>query len=250
MRVITSRLGARCYPRDMVEPIEVWRAADVPYEAGLRWQIHAHDRALSARARGEREESLALIEHRSVVTLGRRGDVGSLLVSREELFRRGIDLVQADRGGDVTYHGPGQLVVYPILDLRSRRLRIGDYVRGLEAALIDTAGAYGVAARRVEGRPGVWIDEATKLASIGVRVSAGVSRHGLALNVATDLGDFETIVPCGLAGTSMTSLARELAGAGPSVEAVAELLAGLLAERFDFALPPGTARARDAEVAA
>lgn len=218
------------------QPIELWRAADVAYEDGWRWQRRAVERAVNARAADTRRESLALIEHRPVVTLGRRGDVGSLLATPEELSSRGIELVRADRGGDVTYHGPGQLVAYPILDLRARGLRVGDYVRALEAAIIATAAMFGVAARRVEGRPGVWVDEATKLASIGVRVSAGISRHGLALNVATSLEDFATIVPCGLEGTAMTSLARELTSP-PTVEETADVLASALAERIGVSLP-------------
>jgi lipoyl(octanoyl) transferase len=228
-----------------VEPIAVWRAADVTYGAGLRWQEHAHAKALAARAANARAESLALIEHRPVVTLGRRGDVGSLRVSPEELAMRGVDLAHADRGGDVTYHGPGQLVVYPILDLRARGMRVGDYVRTLEAAIIATAGAFGVTARRIEGRPGVWVDDATKLASIGVRVTSGVSRHGLALNVTTRLDDFDTIVPCGLEGTSMTSLSEEIArgrGDTPTVDETAEVLASALAERFGVALPSAMRR--------
>jgi lipoyl(octanoyl) transferase len=231
---------------DVFEPIEVWRATDVAYGQGLGWQERAHARALSARAAGARAESLALIEHRAVVTLGRRGDVGSLLASPDELAARGIDLVRADRGGDVTYHGPGQLVAYPILDLRSRGMRVGDYVRTLEAAIIATAVAFGVAARRVEGRPGVWVDEATKLASIGVRVTSGVSRHGLALNVTTKLEDFDTIVPCGLDGTSMTSLAAQRAVVGhdaPTVEEAADVLTAALADRIGFALPSTVAPA-------
>ncbi len=221
----------------MDEPIEVWRAADVSYAAGLRWQARAHERARAARAAGRRAESLALIEHRPVVTLGRRGDVGSLVATPAQLAERGIDLVRADRGGDATYHGPGQLVAYPILDLRTRELRVGDYVRALEGALIDAAATFGVHARRSEGRPGVWIDGATKLASIGVRVTSGVSRHGLALNVTTDLEDFDTIVPCGLDGTSMTSLARELGEAAPTMAEVANALASALAARLGFELP-------------
>jgi lipoyl(octanoyl) transferase len=110
-------------------------------------------------------------------------------------------------------------------------------VRALEAAIIETVASYGVDARRVEGRPGVWVDERTKLGSIGVRISGGVSRHGLALNVSTDLDQFDTIVPCGLAGTTMTSLARELGEGAPSVEAVADRLAVALANRLDLVLP-------------
>lgn len=239
---VTGGGSLRCYPRHMEttdEPIALWRAADVAYEDGWRWQRRAVERALDGRGSGRRRESLALIEHRPVVTLGRRGDVGSLLATPEELSARRIALVRADRGGDITYHGPGQLVAYPILDLRARGLRVGDYIRALEAAIIATAATFGVAARRVEGRPGVWVDEATKLASIGVRVSSGISRHGLALNVATNLEDFETIVPCGLAGTAMTSLVRELT-APPSVAETADVLASALAERIGFALPAKT----------
>ncbi len=225
----------------MGESLRVWRAADVGYADGLRWQQRAHALAVAAREDGRRSESLALIEHRAVVTLGRRAESAHLLATERELAQRGVDLVRADRGGDVTFHGPGQLVAYPILDLRTRGLRAGDYVRGLEAAIIETVASYGVDARRVEGRPGVWIDERTKLGSIGVRISGGVSRHGLALNVSTDLDQFDTIVPCGLAGTAMTSLARELGEGAPSIEAVADRLAVALAGRLDLVLPESQA---------
>ncbi|TCK71544.1 lipoyl(octanoyl) transferase LipB [Acidipila rosea] len=173
--------------------------------------------------------TLLLLEHPPVLTLGRNSDRANILASDELLARRGVELHEINRGGDVTYHGPGQLVGYPILDLRSFSPRLGpvDYVRMLEEALIRACGDYGILTQRIAGRTGVWtiaggsIRE-KKIAAIGVHISRGITSHGFALNVTTDLRDFELIVPCGIADREVTSVEREVDPAElPTMEAVA-----------------------------
>jgi len=154
-------------------------------------------------------DQLLLLEHPPVVTLGVRGDGGRrhLLTGDEQLAAMGIELHQTGRGGDVTYHGPGQLVGYPILDLKPDRCDVHRYVRDLEETLIRTVADWGIAARRVPGLTGVWVGN-EKLAAIGVRISRWVTSHGFALNVSTDLHHFDLIVPCGIADRGVTSLER------------------------------------------
>jgi len=152
-------------------------------------------------------DTVLLVEHPDVYTLGRRAHHDHVLLDRAELERRGIEVVEVDRGGDVTWHGPGQLVVYPILRLAGTRAVV-DHVRALEAVVLDVLAALGVVGERIAGRSGVWVDGA-KVAAVGVRVDAGgVTSHGLALNVDPDLGAFEGIVPCGIRDAGVTSLAR------------------------------------------
>jgi lipoate-protein ligase B len=155
------------------------------------------------------DEALLLMELRPVYSLGRSARPEDLLLSPAELARRGAAIVETDRGGGVTFHGPGQLVCYPILDLRRRGLGPVDYVRSLEETLIAALAACGIASGRVAGRPGVWAGGA-KVASIGVRVRGGVTTHGFSLNVENDLHWFDAIVPCGLIGARVTSVARLL----------------------------------------
>lgn len=169
------------------------------YEDALRWQA---DRAARV-AEGSLPEIVALIEHPAVYTQGRRGGREHVLDTLP------APIVDTDRGGDVTFHGPGQVVVWPILRLRERGIGIAQYVRGLEAVAIGTARRFGIEAVRVKGRPGVWIGN-RKLASIGVRVQSGVSRHGLALNCDIDLSWFSHIRACGIEGAVATSLSAEL----------------------------------------
>ena len=162
------------------------------------------------RAQGEIPDVLLLLEHPHVYTIGRRGSRSDVLTSPEELERLGIAVYEVDRGGEVTYHGPGQLVGYPILGLRS--LGPLRYVRALESALIDALREYGLAAYAVPGRTGVWVGtegEERKIAAIGLRVSRGVASHGFALNVSTDLRYFDGIVPCGVDDRQATSMERE-----------------------------------------
>ena len=160
--------------------------------------------------------TLLLLEHPPVLTLGRNSDRGNILADRRLLEQRGVSVHEINRGGDVTYHGPGQLVGYPILDLRSFSPRLGvvDYVRALEEVLIRVCGEYAVPAQRVAGRTGVWTFASgsiaeKKLAAIGMHVSRGITSHGFALNVTTDLRDFELIVPCGIADRAVANLADE-----------------------------------------
>lgn len=172
----------------------------------------ALQRALAERRKaGLVDDTLLCVEHPPVVTLGRDGSTASLLLTPEGYAARGVELVESDRGGDATYHGPGQAVVYAVLDLRPDCKDIRKYVRRLEQAMIDTCADYGLAAMRFDGEPGVWLpDPWRKIGAIGARVSRWVTHHGLALNANTDLSHFELIVPCGIADKGVTSLAREL----------------------------------------
>src|SRR5215467_14641883 len=149
----------------------------------------------SDRKQGLVPDHLLLLEHSHVITLGRNGHMENVLAGPEILTRAGIDFYPADRGGDVTYHGPGQLVGYPILDLREWKRDVHAYVRGLEQCIIDTLADYGIAAGRIPKLTGVWVDD-RKIAAIGVHLSRWVTSHGFALNVSTDLRYFQYIVPC------------------------------------------------------
>ena len=193
--------------RRAVRPARVlearWAGA-LPYAAAERLQSSL----VRARRSGTIPDQLLLLEHPHVITLGSASDRSHVLVDAAERGELGLDLVECGRGGDVTYHGPGQLVGYPILDLKPDRKDIHRYLRDLEEVLIRVARAYGIAGRRVPGATGVWTDEG-KLGAIGVRVSSGwITSHGFAFNVTTDLSYFDRIVPCGLAAASVTSLER------------------------------------------
>lgn len=199
-------------------PIEVRRLGLVEYSEALALQ-----RALvEARRAGEVPDVLLLLQHPPVVTLGVRGDGGraNILAAPGELARRGIAVYEAGRGGDVTYHGPGQLVAYPILDLRPDRCDVHRYVRDLEEVMIRTCADFGVTAGRVRGLTGVWVG-GEKIGAIGVRVSRWITSHGFAFNVATDLDHFGLIVPCGLSGRGVTSLER-LTGRRTALPAVVD----------------------------
>jgi lipoyl(octanoyl) transferase len=154
---------------------------------------------------------LLFVEHPHVLTLGVRGDGGRahILAAPDALASRGVEVYETGRGGDITYHGPGQIVGYPILDLKPDRCDVHRYVRDLEDVLIRTATDYGIDAGRVEGLTGVWVGR-DKLAAIGVRIARWITSHGFALNVTTDLEYFNLIVPCGIAGRGVTSLSRLL----------------------------------------
>lgn len=170
----------------------------------------ALQRALVAERQGKHiEDVLLLVEHPAVLTLGVRGDGGRshILAGDAELSARGIDVFEAGRGGDVTYHGPGQIVGYPIIDLNPDRRDVHRYVRDIEEVLIRVAADFGIVAGRVEGLTGVWVGN-EKLAAIGVRIQRWVTSHGFALNVSTNLDDFNLIVPCGISDRGVTSFAR------------------------------------------
>ena len=217
----------------------------LPY--GEAWALQ---RALVAARQADRiEDTLLLVEHPPVITIGRAGRPANILVSRSLLAARGIDVYETERGGDVTYHGPGQLVGYPILNLRALDEDVVRYVRLLEAALIDTLGTYGIIAQRLRGYPGVWVGEA-KIAAIGVAVKRKVTMHGFALNVAPHLDHFALINPCGL-GKPVSSMAR-LLGRPVSVEEVAPAVVRALgaALAMEFApIPVESIRSRLGEAA-
>jgi lipoyl(octanoyl) transferase len=191
--------------------IDVQKLGRVDYAAGLDLQARYVDARRAARI----GDTLLLLEHPPVITLGVKARDGSphILASVEQLHAAGVAVQAAGRGGDVTYHGPGQLVGYPIFDLRPDRCDVHRYVRDVEEALILASRELGVAAGRVSGLTGVWvgtIGQEEKLAAIGVRISRWITSHGFALNVATDLGHFDLIVPCGIADRGVTSLERVL----------------------------------------
>jgi lipoyl(octanoyl) transferase len=164
---------------------------------------------VAARTAGSAPDALFLLEHPPVLTLGRRADRADVLAAPELLAARGIEVHETGRGGEVTYHGPGQLVGYPVLDLRPERADVRRYVRDLEEVMIRAAAAFGVVAGRVDALNGAWVDGRRKIGAVGVRLSRWVTSHGFALNVSTQLDAFELIVPCGIRDRGVTSLTRE-----------------------------------------
>jgi lipoyl(octanoyl) transferase len=182
------------------------------------------------------EERLLLLEHPPVITLGRNARPGDVLCDEEGLMARGVSVASTNRGGQVTYHGPGQLVGYPILDLSPDRRDVARYLRDLEEVLIRTLARLGVDAARIEGLTGVWAGE-EKIASIGVHLSRWITTHGFALNVNTDLTHFSLIVPCGLSARRVTSLER-LLGHSVSLQDVAALLVPEFAAVFGRQMVP------------
>jgi lipoyl(octanoyl) transferase len=183
------------------------------------------------------EEQLLLVEHPPVVTLGRRPEIiRNLIATAQQLAGRGVELVESDRGGDVTFHGPGQLVVYPIVRLIDHKLSVGGYVHRLEDAVITATNRLGIATHRDACAVGVWLNRpgqlAAKIAAIGVRVRKGATLHGLALNVSTDLSYFDLIVPCGLKNRTVTSVEKELGGP-VEMERVKSLVVEAIADAID-----------------
>jgi lipoyl(octanoyl) transferase len=203
-------------------PIRASWLGRVPYREA--WDLQR--RLVAARADESIGDRLLPLAHPAVLTLGRQADEAHILASPEVLATRGIEVLRVERGGEVTYHGPGQLVAYPILGLSRRGLLVRPLVRALEAAMIATCAASGVQAARREGHPGCWCDPdgaaPRKIGALGLRVERGVSYHGIALNIAPDLADFELIDACGVPGTVSTSIARELGrpDEAPSTDAV------------------------------
>jgi lipoyl(octanoyl) transferase len=178
----------------------------VPYQEALAVQ----EELVQARRDGEIPDQLLLLEHPHVITLGSSSQEKNLLLSPEEREAKGIELFEVGRGGDVTYHGPGQLVGYPILDLKPDRKDLHRYLRDLEEVLIVLLSHFGIVSGREEGLTGVWVPQG-KLAAIGVRISSGwITSHGFALNVDPDLDFFSSIIPCGIQDRSVTSMARIL----------------------------------------
>ncbi len=206
----------------MVEIIDLGRAA---YEPVWRFQHEL------VRLRKQREigDVLVLVEHEPVITLGRAGHESNIVASPDRLRELGVEVRRVERGGDVTYHGPGQLVGYPILDLRDHRQDVGWYVRSLEEVLIRTLGDFGIEAQREPENVGVWVD-GKKIAAIGARIEEWVTYHGFALNVDPDLSHFDLIVPCGIPDRRVTSMAQALPSSPPIWEVgdrVAECLSAV-----------------------
>ncbi|MFH1279797.1 MAG: lipoyl(octanoyl) transferase LipB [Candidatus Eisenbacteria bacterium] len=208
-------------------PLAVRRLGVVPYREAWDMQRELVER----RKRGEIEDHLVLLEHESVYTLGRRGDLGHVTMPGERRAALGIDVIHTDRGGDVTWHGPGQLVGYPIVSLAPDRKDVVRYVRDLEEAIIRGAADFGIRAGRIPGLTGVWAGD-EKFAAIGVRISRWVTSHGFALNVRNSLEPYGGIVPCGITGKGVTTLSR-LAGREISVREAADRFVVRFAEVFD-----------------
>jgi lipoyl(octanoyl) transferase len=191
----------------------------VPYDDGLRMQERAVERLRS----GEAPEQLLLLEHPHVFTLGRGADVSNILADQEQLQTNSVEVHETGRGGDVTYHGPGQLVGYPIINLKPDRCDVHRYVRDIEEVLIGTIAEFGVTGIRIAGLTGVWVGN-EKIAAIGVRIARWITSHGFALNVNTDLEYFKMIVPCGITDKGVTSLSR-LVGRSIDLRDVAQAIA-------------------------
>ncbi len=187
---------------------EVWivRTGLVPYEDARR----AQKRIEASRLAGDVPDVLLLLEHPPVYTKGRRSAAGELPMGEDWYRMQGIEVRETDRGGRVTYHGPGQLVGYPIVDLRAMGDDVHLYVRRMERVVISSLGEHGVEAEAIDGLTGIWTRERRKIGSIGVHVHRGITTHGFAVNVSNDLQPFEWIVPCGIEGCQVTSLTREL----------------------------------------
>jgi lipoyl(octanoyl) transferase len=214
-------------------PLAIVRlGSNVDYDEALQLQ----ERVRQERKSDLRPDTLLLLEHAPVITLGRGSKPEHVLATRAELERRGIGLHEIGRGGDVTYHGPGQLVGYPILDLKPDRCDVRRYVTDLEEVMIRAAREHGVTATRIEGVRGVFVGN-DKLGAVGVRISQWITLHGFALNVSTDLDGFRLIVPCGLHDHGVTSLNRET-GQAVEVSDVTELTVRLFCDVFDRRAEP------------
>lgn len=201
---------------------QVIQADLLPYAEAWAWQR----RLAAERSAGRGPDTLLLLEHPPTITLGSKADPANVLADNAELARRGVVCVPTDRGGDVTYHAPGQLVGYPILKLGPLGIGVVDYVRRLEELIIRLLARYAIVGERVSGLSGVWVNGGNaKIAAVGVKVSAaGVTTHGFALNRAPDMAGFGLIVPCGIADRGVTSMERLLGWAAPRAELSAQLI--------------------------
>jgi lipoyl(octanoyl) transferase len=215
-----------------VDEVLIARPGLVPYEEA--WALQR--RIEAARQADEIPDVLLLLEHPPVYTKGKRTDPAELGMGEDWYRMQGIEICETDRGGRVTYHGPGQLVGYPIISLKPYGDNVHDYVRKLERLMIDSLAARGIEAEVIDGLTGVWVGgrppEGRKIGSIGVHVSRGVTTHGFAVNVNNDLQPFEWVVPCGIDGVRMTSLCREL-GAEEDMNAYMESVTRLFGEIFE-----------------
>lgn len=230
--MLTASVSISRSPESGVRSPELGQAiwlGRMSWEAALERQRAIH----AARVDGRCGDTLLLVEHPATYTTGSSFKREHLVATPEQLDREGAVLVQADRGGSITYHGPGQLVGYPILDLKQRGRDVHVYLRDLEDVLLEVLAAYGIHGRREEGKTGVFAG-AGKIASIGVRVSKWVTMHGFALNVSTDVKAFERIVPCGLEGCVATSI-HGLSSARPSLDDVRAKVIEAFADVFGIA---------------
>jgi lipoate-protein ligase B len=221
-----------------VKTVDVKWLAACSYDHGYTVQVAKVDEVVAARDRGGDQGTIHLLEHApAVITISRRPQAAShLLASPDRLAADGIEVRETDRGGDITYHGPGQLVAYPNLDLNIFNLGLHDYMRLLEESVIRACAGWGIAAERDPDATGVWVG-GSKICAMGVRVRKWVSMHGLAINVSTNLRHFDHIVPCGLAGRGVTSLRALLGDDAPGVqeagERIARELKAMLLDRAD-----------------
>ena len=230
----------------------VFDLGTLPYAAALELQRDVARRRISGEIP---EDVLLLVEHPPVVTLGRTAKGANLIASPAYLASQGVELFEVERGGDITFHGPGQLVGYPIFDLKRHRKDLHWYLRQIEEALIQALAGQGIAGGRVDKYTGVWVDASRdsrrKIASIGVHARDWVTWHGFALNVNTDLRYFDLIVPCGISGVTMTSVARELGSGSQDMRVMHDAVIGAFARTFQLAprqsdvaiLEPSTASA-------
>lgn len=222
----SSRAGAF----SAVKKLDVLDLGLCPY--GKAWEIQKQLHA--DRLAGNIPDTLILVEHPHVYTLGKNADARHLLASENYLKSRGIELYHVDRGGDITYHGPGQLIGYPIFNLKEHKESISWYVNSVEEVLIKTLAGFGIQAGRIKGLTGIWIDD-KKIAAIGMRVSRWVTMHGFALNVATDLSLYSGIVPCGLATKGVTRMVD--LNPTVSMDAVKAAVIKEFAIQFSFGVP-------------
>jgi lipoyl(octanoyl) transferase len=207
--------------------LEVIRLGRIKYGDAMKLM----DARFKARIAGEVKDALFLLEHDPVLTLGRSAEESNILVDSVALAARGVEVYHTGRGGDVTYHGPGQLVGYPVISLKPDRQDVRRYVCDIEEVMIKTIAGYGITGARSDGQIGVWIDGCRKIAAIGVRLSRWVTSHGFALNVTTDLTGFDLIVPCGLKDKGVTSIESE-SGQSPSIAEVTDRVEEAFVEVF------------------
>lgn len=229
----------------MRDVVDVRQARRVEYDDALR-AMRLHAQALR---QGTDSDTLILLEHPPMFTLGRGAEPSDILAGPEELARRGIEVHETDRGGEVTYHGPGQLVAYPIFDLSPDRKDVRKFIRALEEIMIRVCASCGVTAARLEKHPGVWVSDARgdrKIGAVGVHLAHWISTHGIALNVTTDLSKFDLIVPCGIRDKGVTSLSAE--GAPDGMAQVATLVRDAFADVFGVRLKRAEPEMRTVQV--
>jgi len=207
-----------------VRPITVWQPGLLDYDSGLDWQ----ERLATGLQQGRLGESLVLLQHTPVITIGRGGGWEDILASPALLERAGIVVCETDRGGKATYHGPGQLVAYPIMRVEHEHLY--EYLHNLEQVVIDLLAEYGIGAGRIEEHPGVWV-AGRKIAAVGLAIHGEITRHGLALNVAPNMEHFELLVSCGIAGRGAVSI-QQVLGRAPDFDEVAQRFAQHFARTY------------------